>query len=248
MNEAVDYGLYYRLWHDESPAHRQAMSDAVLASISPWLPGQRTGAALDIGCGMGFAMNALTAAGFSAVSGVEVDRSQVDACLRNGLDVELIADLSEYLSRYENRWQVITMLDVLEHIPVALQLGVLRSIFRALAPGGRLILQVPNASSPLATRWLYTDFTHASSFTETSIEFALRNASFSKVEVPPLENRPDRPSFRPSAWKQPHTRWMLKRWLVRWAWRQVLEAELPGVDVSRIPLSLNLMAVADKDA
>ena len=65
--------------------------------------------------------------------------------------------------------------------------------------------------------------------------------------VPPLENHMGRPSFRPTKLFAKESRWYIKRWLVRSAWKMVLEAENVGEDISRIPLSLNLMAIADKD-
>lgn len=246
MREALDYGLYYRQWHDESLAHRELQAAILLALLTPYLPARRDVEALDIGCGMGFAMSALAECGFKRIRGVDIDKSQVEACLRQGLEVQQISDLESYLSEHSGQFGLVVMLDVLEHIPVASQIDVLRAVNRSLAPDGRLILQVPNASSMVATRWLYQDFTHTSSFTEQSLAFALRNASFATIDIPPLDNQAARPSLRPAMWKKRETRWMFKRWIVRWFWRTVLEVEFPGLDISRIPLSLNLIAVADK--
>jgi len=196
---------------------------------------------------MGFAMAALGRAGFKTVKGVDIDASQVAACRRRHLDVEQITDLEAYLAKHTGEFGLVLMMDVLEHIPFASQVDVLRAIHAAMRPGGRLIIQVPNANSILASRHLYIDFTHVNSFTEHSIRFALNNARFSKVDVPALENRLPRPSLKPWKLFAKSNRWYLKRWLVRSAWRLVLEAEYLGEDVSAIPLSLNLMAIADKD-
>jgi cyclopropane fatty-acyl-phospholipid synthase-like methyltransferase len=245
--DALDYSHYYREWHDESDAHFERMSASSLELLAPYLPVARGQSVLEIGCGMGFAIGAMGLAGFKSIRGVDIDTSQVAACKRRGLDVEQISDLESFLSTQEGQFDLIVMLDVLEHIAVSSQINVLRAIHAALRPGGRLIMQVPNATSLLAMRWMYQDFTHASTFTERSIRFALNNANFSKVDVPALENRTPRPSFRPWALLARKNRWYLKRWVVRSAWRMVLEAELPGDDLSAIPLSLNLMAIADKD-
>jgi SAM-dependent methyltransferase len=247
MADALDYSHYYREWHDESDAHFQSMSAASLELLRPYLPSVDDQPVLEIGCGMGFAIGALKLAGFKSVKGVDIDTSQVNACKRRGLDVEQIGDLELFLANHAGDFGLIVMLDVLEHIPVGSQVNVLRAIHAALRPGGRLIVQVPNANSPVAMRWMYQDFTHASTFTERSIRFALNNASFAKVSVPPLESRTARPSFRPWSLFARKNRWYLKRWLVRSAWKMVLEAEIPGDDIANIPLSLNLMAIADKD-
>ena len=58
------------------------------------------------------------------------------------------------------------------------QIETLRRIHTALAPGGRLIVQVPNASSIIAPRWQYQDFTHHCSFTELSFSIYVSVRSF----------------------------------------------------------------------
>lgn len=247
MADALDYSHYYREWHDESDDHFQRMAAISLELLAPYLPSAHDQSVLEIGCGMGFAIGALGLAGFRSVKGVDIDTSQVDSCKRRGLDVEQIGDLESFLAKHVGAYSLIVMLDVLEHIPVGMQINVLRAIHAALRPSGRLIMQVPNASSPLAMRWMYQDFTHASTFTERSIRFALNNASFSKVNVPATQNRTPRPSLRPWELFAKKNRWYVKHWLVRSAWRMVLETELRGDDISLIPLSLNLMAIADKD-
>ena len=243
----LDYGHYYREWHNESDEHFERMSGSILGQLAPFLLEDRSFSVLDIGCGMGFAIGAMRKAGFKTVKGVDIDASQVAACKRRGLDVKRVTNLVEYLKGLSESFGVVLMLDVLEHIPVGSQIDVLRAIHAVMAPGGRLILQVPNASSILATRWLYQDFTHASSFTERSIRFALNNASFTKVEVPQIEVDPVRPSLWNGAILSTKYRWQLKRWLVRRAWRIVLEVESCEAIPANIPVSLNLFAIADKD-
>lgn len=243
----LDYSLHYREWHDDSDAHLEQMRALLTRQFAPYLPTPQHRPALDIGCGMGFMIATLEGAGFDPVKGVDMDASQVAACQARGFDVEQITDLIAYLNARPLEFGLVTMIDVLEHIPVTAQAEVLRAIYGSMALGGRLIIQVPNASSILATRWLYQDFTHVSSFTERSIRFVLRNASFSRIDVPPLENPPARPSLRPRTLFTQQGRWYFRRWFVRWIWRQVLQAELyTDEDISRIPLSLNLLAIADK--
>jgi hypothetical protein len=78
------------------------------------------------------------------------------------------------------------MIDVLEHFtrPEALELAeTIRT--RALAPQGRLIIQVPNMQSPFATLNLYHDITHQWAYTEASLRQLLRSAGFRKVQCCP---------------------------------------------------------------
>ena len=134
---------------------------------------------------------------------------------------------------------------MLEHVPVAAQIELLRTIRGALRPGGRLILTVPNANSPLASRWRYIDFTHHVSFTEHSLSFVLRNASFGAIK---MDNSKGLGAF-PRRWWERNQRDAVRKWLVRWAWLQVFKAELhPTENFADICFELNLKAVAFNDA
>jgi len=156
----LDYSMYYRNWHSESPEHVREMVDCFRRYLSNWLPLEPKGPVLDVGCGMGFTVLALRQLGFNDCRGIDTDTSQIEACRRIGLDAEKVSDSIAYLTNRPNQFQVITLLDVLEHVPVARQVHMMRAIHNALAPGGRVLVQVPNANSPLAARWRYGDFTH----------------------------------------------------------------------------------------
>ena len=246
MAAEFDYGVYYREVNEDTDEYAAHMAAHVFESFDAWFPSNTDIDALDIGCGMGFAMLALKSRGYRAVVGVDTDRSQIDACKRRNLDVELIDDLADYLGKNKGRFGLITMLDVLEHIPPAQQIFVLKRIRAALLPGGRLILRVPNASSIIAPRWQYQDFTHYCSFTELSIKFALVNAEFPSVIVPFDDNLEPRPSLRPNRLFTKGNRIQFKRWIVRRLWRQVMMVEMGERRAASIPLGVNLVAIADK--
>ena len=132
---------------------------------------------------MGFTVLALRDLGFGDCRGIDIDRGQIEACWRLGVDAERVSDSIVYLRDRPDQFQVITLLDVLEHVPVARQVEMMQAVHTALAPGGRVIFQVPNASSPLAARWRYVDHTHFCSFTEHSLRFVLRNGGFDDITV-----------------------------------------------------------------
>ena len=249
MGTDLDYSLYYRVWHDESDHHVRRMVAYHRRILGPWINGLSPGEALDIGCGMGFAILALRELGFTEARGIDTDRQQIAACKRLGITAELVEDSIDYLASFESRFQLVTLLDVLEHVPVCHQIELLRAIHRSLAPGGCIVIQVPNASSPLASRWRYNDFTHYSSFTEHSLRFVLLNAGFGdvKIESAGSVSRP-RPSLR--LWRRSARRsWQLLfwRWVIFKFWRKVLEVELEGIeDVKSMPVGLNITGMATK--
>lgn len=192
---------------------------------------------------MGFAMGALLKLGYRQVEGFDTDKNQVALAQKTGLAVRHIADSVSFLQAQANRKNLILCLDVLEHVPKPDQLAFASAIHQALQSGGRAIFSVPNANSALAARWRYNDWTHQISFTEHSIDFLLFNAGFSKISVYPYEF-----SIRPR-WA-----WLPRKSTLTWAmfrlyriWRRgEMMAEL-GPDQGRaIPLSLNLLVVADR--
>lgn len=245
----IDYGIHYRVWHDDSAEHAAVMASLLGPQLQPYLPCDREARCLDIGCGMGFAIQALQDVGFKNVRGIDIDRSQVDAAVRRGLPVEQVDDTPSYLAAHPSAFDVILLLDVLEHIPVGEELPALRAAYGALRPGGRIIVQVPNANAACSARWRYIDFTHANSFTEHSLAFVLANAGFVEISVP---RQPD-PSFPPPPWRiWRRSHWLtfgrrLRQWAMRKLWRQMCIAELgTGRGADNISLSLNIVGIGYK--
>jgi SAM-dependent methyltransferase len=247
--QELDYTIYYRNWHDDSPEHARKMANWTAGLIRPYLPPAHELPAIDIGCGMGFALLALKQLGFTDVRGIDLDAGQIAVAKSHGLDAEKVCDSAEYLRLHPNTFSTVLLMDVLEHVPVGEQVPLLRTIHEAMQPGGRLLVQTPNANSILAARWRYNDFTHSSSFTEHSIRFVLLNSGFTSVEVP-VNSPARRPSLR--LWRAEARRNFgrdLRRFMIDRVWRAVLRSELGDFDeVERIPTTLNLLAVATKDA
>jgi SAM-dependent methyltransferase len=239
----IDYTRYYRHWHDESETHRAEMSRYFAAFLGPWLPASKSARILDVGCGMGFALHALRDLGYTNVSGIDMDAGQVEAARRQNLAVEQCDDSIAYLNARPEAFDLILCLDVIEHVPVNLQLPFAAALGNALEKtSGRLICTVPNANSSLAARWRYGDWTHTTSFTEHSLDFLLFNAGFRDIRILPGEvarKFPARPSFPAIA------SWLAWRFF-RTMRRLELMAELGTKPGRAIPLSINLLAVASR--
>lgn len=238
---SADYSIHYKRFHDDSEDHAVVMAEWLGVYLNEDLPKDRSAPALDIGCGFGFALRALRAAGFLNVRGIELSSQQAAVARRGGFEVSVVTDTVDFLKKHPGSFGVILLLDVLEHIPVPEQLEMMRVIREALLPGGRVIVTVPNANSPLAARWRYIDFTHCSSFTEHSLHFVLGNAGFNEIQ---MDNAKGIGAFPLRLWQRQH-RLALKKWLVRYLWLQVFEAELhPSESLHDICFELNLKATA----
>lgn len=117
---------------------------------------------LDVGCATGYLARELGNRG-CAVSGVEVDTEAAEEA-RPYLDRVVVADLdnSRLTEHFEaGSFDVVIFADVLEHLvdPAA----VLADATSLLAPGGKVVLSVPNVAhgslrlALLQGRWAYTD-------------------------------------------------------------------------------------------
>lgn len=202
------------------------------------------GPALDLGCGMGFTMEMMKEKGFGPVLGMDRDREQIAICRKYGLSAIQTDDLAEVRRAEPRKFKLITAFDFLEHMPNLAALEVLKQVFDMLDDDGVFVCAVPNATSAIAERWRYIDFTHFDSYTEHSLDFLLYNAGFRDIRV--LDSQPDFLKAPKWVFLRPRTflQWshrVLARAFRRW---QVV-AELGG-EGRRIPLSLNLLGIARK--
>lgn len=241
--EEINYTFYYSKWHPPTKAHRNSMV-AFYASLLHAHFGEISGhSVLDVGCGMGFAMEACKNLGCRSVVGIDVDRGQCELAKASGLNVEHIPETVPFLLKHESEYDIVLCMDVIEHVEVADQLGFCRSILRSVRSGGAFLCTVPNANSSFAARWRYNDWTHRSSFTEHSLEFLLQTAGFRSIRVTGME-----------FYRKPPCTWLpisgARHW---WAFRffRMLRrmeamAELGPQHGRHMPLSLNLLATAKK--
>lgn len=237
-----DYSFYYSQYHDESDEHAELMSRQFQDLLKAHVPDDRSANILDVGCGYGFAIRALRALGFHSIQGIEQSSTQAERCTRAGFNVIVPDNTLDWLSDQKHQFDLILLLDVIEHIATFDQIRFLRALHTTLRPGGQIILTTPNANSILASRWRYNDYTHHSSFTEHSLNFVLRNAGFTSIQIDSNKGIGRFPGclWRRSTWPA------VRRWLVRWCWLQVFKAELPWERIDDISFELNLKAVAQR--
>mgnify|MGYP006272538785 FL=1 len=243
--QPVDYTRYYLKWHKNTPEHRDFVASHYKSLLLTHLPADKSGHIIDVGCGTGLALSFLQGVGYKFIEGVDSDVGQVKLAKEAGLPVVHSLDTVGHLRERRGLAKCVLCLDVLEHIPKAGQIRFLQAIFEALQPGGRLILTVPNANSSIAMRWRYNDWTHETSFTEHSLDFVLFHAGFQKITVSPAEfvRRPPW-YFLPISGGRHWWAFCFFR-LFR---RLEMMAELGPEQGRKVPLSLNLLAIADRES
>lgn len=240
---SLDYTRHYLKWDKNSPEHQRFVYAYHKNLLSPHLPQDKSGLIIDVGCGTGRTLDFLKSEGYQSIEGVDTDAGQVKIASDKQLPAKHVTDSSAYLKEKGAVASCVLCLDVLEHVPKTSQIDFLKAIFQVLKPTGQLILTVPNANSSLATRWRYIDWTHETSFTEHSLDFVLYNAGFKTINIFPAEfMRRPKLFFLPIAGSR---HWWAFRFF-RLFRRLEMMAELGPEQGKRVPLSLNLLAVANK--
>ena len=158
--------------------YRLALSLKKMVSLQE---GRATPRSLDVGCGAGSAVAAFKAAGWRTV-GIDVSEKAVRAGRALGLDLRAM-DLGDIEPRSID---VITAFHVLEHC--SSPRAFVKQCRACLAPGGMLLLDVPNYgchnSRRLRDRWpyLYADL-HLYQFTIETLRRYLESSGFQVVSV-----------------------------------------------------------------
>ncbi|MCP4709564.1 MAG: hypothetical protein GY869_13135 [Planctomycetes bacterium] len=92
-------------------------------------------------------------------------------------------DVLDYLSYNSERYDLIIGLDIVEHFGKNEVIPFLEGCGKALNPGGRIILQTPNANSPWGAMYRYGDFSHEVIYNPKVLSHLLKIADFEEMEA-----------------------------------------------------------------
>jgi O-antigen chain-terminating methyltransferase len=158
--------------------------EEILNRISVYLPWLKTipGPVLDLGCGRGESLALLRDQGIPA-RGVDSSARMVTLCRERGLDA-MEGDLFGTLAGVEEAsLGAVVSFHVIEHLPVGSLDRLVRLAYRALAPGGVLILETPSPlSMVVAARNFWLDPTHIRPVHPESLKLMYELAGFEPVE------------------------------------------------------------------
>jgi O-antigen chain-terminating methyltransferase len=163
-------------------------SDEALAArfekyVGDFNSGALDGPVLDLGCGRGEFLQALSRAGIKG-KGVESNATAVAVCQAAGLDV-VRGDLVQYLSSTEGgSIRGVFAAQVAEHLPPAVLQTLLTEARRVLKTGGLLILETVNPRSVTGLLEVFNrDLTHEKPLHPETLSFLAAAAGFSDVRV-----------------------------------------------------------------
>ncbi len=172
---------------EEAEWRRQTLFADIVDGLHRWAPGRRV---LDVGCAGGDLLDYLREQAYTPV-GIEPSAEMVEALRRRGHEAH-VGFFEEY-ARAPNtggRHDAIVFLNVLEH--VADPKATLEQAHRLLAPGGVLVVRVPNdfselqkaalAACGLPNPWWVCVPDHLSYFSRSSLEALLGATGFEVLE------------------------------------------------------------------
>lgn len=199
---------------EEGLERRRAYLDKL---VRDHFPADRQAVVLDLGCGHGAILWAARRAGYTNLRGIDASPEQVAAAKRLGIEGVEQQDLRQGLAALPaGSLDVIVLFDLFHYFDRDEQIAIIDAVHRALRPGGRWILHVPNGEALFAGRMRYWDYLASGSFTRASIAQILLASGFREVRS--FEDQPI-----------PHGIKSLSRWVIwkaiRGVSRLVLAAE-----------------------
>ncbi len=174
-------GDYSKMGNNDAPIIRGSRLRAAKSQLGLIRKHKDGKTLLDIGCGEGFFLFNATKAGYTT-KGIEISQDAAEYAEREfGLDVE--AKPFEELQFPDNYFDVVTLWQVLEHVPYPLI--VLKEVRRILKPEGLLATSTPDIESILAKifrrRWWNLRRLHINQFTTRTLTDMLKRAGFNNV-------------------------------------------------------------------
>ena len=145
-----------------------------------WLPQDKSAKVVDLACGGGKLLHFFKRMGYTNITGVDISPEQVKLARQVTPNVDE-ADVLEWLESNPASFDLITGFDIVEHFHKDEVLRFLDACHAALKPGGRLILQTPNADSPWGTVHRYNDFTHEVGFNPNALSRLLSLTGFQSI-------------------------------------------------------------------
>ena len=161
-----------------------------------FFPSGRDAMVLDVGIGRGGRLTCMKNWGYKNYLGVDISPDTINFCKFLGLNCVLVEDAPAWLGDKKDTFELITLLDVLEHVRKEETVGFLKALRASLKDGGLLIIQTPNLQAPDGQLHRYNDFTHEVGYIEHSLQQVLMAAGFKDIKFGGFEE------FTIGIWKE----------------------------------------------
>jgi 2-polyprenyl-3-methyl-5-hydroxy-6-metoxy-1,4-benzoquinol methylase len=151
-----------------------------LSLFRNWFPGSGTG--VDLGAGRGEMVKVMTDHGLKSF-GIDSDASVVEAAAQKGIDVRK-SSIDEFFSSAEaNSFDVVTAIQVVEHVDTNQLESWFAAVKRILKDGGLFFAETPNPHAIDAFKAFWVDVTHVRPYYPESLLHMAQAAGFSRAEI-----------------------------------------------------------------
>lgn len=158
--------------------------DYLIKNFRKFLPKDKNSYILDIGIGDGATLSAIRDLGYKNYYGIDIAEDLINAAKMRGLACEHVDEANSFLKLNKNKYSVISIFHVIEHISKQEVVSFLKNVRESLCDGGVLLIVTPSVQNIfyLGPFW---DFTHVNFFTERSLYQVCEAACFEEVNLFP---------------------------------------------------------------
>lgn len=185
---AIDYESHFRRMNPNINTESAYLStfNYYEAELGQILPRSRTIRVVDIGSGYGHFLRYMLELGYKDIGCVDTSTQLLEYIKKqfgSSLTFARNEDALRFLANSPEGFDLVTLIDVIEHFPLTDAQKIIEAGFGALRPGGQVIIRTPNMANILGIYSRYMDLTHHHGYTEYSMAQLLENAGFINVTV-----------------------------------------------------------------
>ena len=175
------FDQYYLALNPPTAARYKKHAKGYERKIGPLLDAADISSCLDLGCATGLFSHYLRQRGYQDVVGVDINEKLVEIARRNVASEFIIDDGLHYVTTCGRRFDLVALLDVLEHIPRDRAIDFLVGVRNVLTEGGFALVRTVNFGAITGPAYFYQDFTHVLPLGERNLQRLAVEAGFSRV-------------------------------------------------------------------
>ena len=180
----------YANYHSTQSGRNQNVKDLIGSQtrffekeIIPLLPENKGVSILDIGSGNGSFLKACKNKNYNNLTGVDLSKEQIKLSIQSGIDNVFEANILEWLQANNEKYDVITAIDLIEHLTKDEVIELLIQVLENLKPGGLFIFRTPNLDCPLPHPYARGDFSHETFLNKHSATQILLATGYSSISI-----------------------------------------------------------------
>ncbi len=137
---------------------------------------------LVMGCATGMLCYYLREKKGCQVVGIDTNAKLLEIARENTHAEFVLGDATEYAATCERRFDIVFLINLLEHIPRVKVIPLLRDLREILTDTGCIVIRTPNLNNLLGAAHFCNDFTHRNPLNEASLVQVAREAGLTRVE------------------------------------------------------------------